>query len=363
MTALAARLKRRVQAAGPMSVAEYMSACLLDPADGYYTTRMPFGAAGDFTTAPEISQMFGELAAVWLFAAWEASGRPAPVLLAELGPGRGTMMRDMLQAWARLDRDNAAKLEIALVEASPQLAALQRQTLGPLAGKARWHASVEELPGGPTLFVGNEIFDALPVRQYQFAGGRWHERVVGLDEKGELSLMLGPGAPDPKALPQGVPAPERAVWEVSPAREVLMEQVAGRLEAHGGAGLFFDYGHLEPAYGDTLQAVRKHRPEPVLASPGEADLTSHVDFSALAATAQRHGLDAWTATQGDFLLAMGLLERAGRLGGGADAEAQARIRGEVERLAGPDAMGTLFKVLAVAKPEVKLPALRSTAAS
>jgi SAM-dependent MidA family methyltransferase len=267
MTALAGRLKRRIQAAGPMSVAEYMTACLLDPVDGYYTTRMPFGAAGDFTTAPEISQMFGELAAVWLFAAWEASGRPAPVLLAELGPGRGTMMRDLLRAWARLDREDAAKLDLALVEASPRLAELQRQTLGPLAGKARWHARSRSFLAAPRSSWATRSSTPSPSSNTSSPAGAGMSGPSAWMKKASSRSCSAPGAPDPKALPQGVPVPRRRGLGSRAAREALMEQIAAHLAAHGGAGLFFDYGHLEPAYGDTLQAVRKHRFEPVSPPP------------------------------------------------------------------------------------------------
>ncbi|MCO0638050.1 SAM-dependent methyltransferase, partial [Lutimaribacter sp. EGI FJ00014] len=208
---------------------------------------------------------------------------------------------------------------------------------------------------GPLFLVGNELFDALPVRQYVNTTAGWRERVVGLGEDGALIFMAGAGAPDPTSLPSGADAaPEGAVFEAAPAREALMETIAGRLAAQGGAGLFIDYGYEGPALGDTLQAVRRHAYDDVLAHPGEADLTAHVDFAALARIAGAQGLGARLMPQGEFLLGLGLLDRAGRLGAGKSAEEQERIRGEVERLAGPEGMGTLFKVLAVPR-EVAVP--------
>jgi SAM-dependent MidA family methyltransferase len=357
VTALGQRLKERIGLSGPLSVADYMAACLLDPVAGYYTTREPFGTAGDFVTAPEVSQMFGELIAAWLLSAWEECGRAAGAVLVELGPGRGTLMRDVCRTLRRLDGAWFGRRPIAMIEASPRLREIQRETLGEFTTKATWLDDLEDLPERPLLIVANEFFDALPIRQYQKRDGAWRERVIGLDGTGELAFGLGPGTVDADLLPSGSDRqPDETVVEVSPARAAAMAAVARRLRA-GGAGLFVDYGHLVPGFGDTFQAVRRHSFESVLANPGEADLTAHVDFAALAAAAKAHGLAAWAATQGEFLLNLGLLERAGALGTGAGAERQERLRGEVERLAGPDAMGELFKVLAVGQPGSTLPGL------
>ena len=364
MTPLGRRLAAQIAHSGPIGVSEYFAQCLLDPEHGYYTTREPFGAGGDFVTAPEISQMFGELVGVWLAAAWAACGRPEGAVLAEVGPGRGTLMKDVLRTLRRIAPDWRSGLEVFLVEASLRLRAVQAETLraqaGGVPGGVRWRDSLPALPEKPLFLVGNEFFDALPVRQYQKAHGRWRERVVGLDADGALCFLLGPGAPDKGLLPPGAEEqPDGAVAELAPAREAAMDLAASQLAASGGAALFFDYGHLERGFGDTLQAVRRHVPEDVLASPGEADLTAHVDFAALAAAARRHGLEVQAATQGDFLLRMGLLERAGSLGGQAEEAGREKLRGEVERLAGRDGMGRLFKVLAVARPGVELPALEA----
>jgi SAM-dependent MidA family methyltransferase len=348
MTRLKQRIVSLIEVNGPISIADYMALCLFDPTDGYYTNREPFGAQGDFVTAPEISQMFGELVGVWLKAAWEAIGRPVPVTVAEIGPGRGTLMKDVLRTLSRLDGSLAAKADFAMIETSPRLADIQKETLGSAGARVRWHESVNSLASQPLLIVGNELFDAIPIRQYVCAGGRWRERAVGLDPKGILTFVAAAGAPDPSLLsPDAGHAPEGAIAEIGPARTALMETIAERIRANSGAGLFFDYGYMTPALGDTLQAVRKHQHDDMLANPGEADLTSHVDFSALVEAARRQGLRASTMTQGDFLLAMGLLERAGRLGANAGLETRERLSGEVERLAGPDQMGNLFKALAI----------------
>ncbi|TPK71403.1 class I SAM-dependent methyltransferase [Mesorhizobium sp. B2-4-15] len=348
MTRLKARIVDLIEALGPLPVNEYIALCLFDPSDGYYTTREPFGAAGDFVTAPEISQMFGELIAVWLYQAWLAIGRPMPVTIAEIGPGRGTLMKDMLRTLSRLDPALANGADFAMIETSPRLAEVQKQTLGATPFAVRWHEAIDTLPRQPLLIVGNELFDAVPIRQFVRAGAGWRERMIGLDDENNLCFFAGAGSVDPALLPaDAANAPQGVVAEVAPARTALMAAIVGRMARDGGAGLFLDYGHLQPGVGDTLQALRRHNHEDVLANPGEADLTTHVDFAALAATVRAHGFDAHLSTQGDFLLGMGILERAGRLGADASQAARDKITGDVERLAGPQAMGELFKVLAV----------------
>ncbi|KQZ87265.1 ATP synthase subunit beta [Mesorhizobium sp. Root157] len=348
MTRLKQRIAELIGTLGPIPVSEYMALCLFDPREGYYTTREPFGAAGDFITAPEVSQMFGELIAVWLYQAWSAIGRPMPVTLAEIGPGRGTLMKDMLRTFERLDPAFFRNAAFAMIEASPRLAETQKQTLASMPANVSWHESIVTLPPNPLLIVGNELFDAVPIRQFVRKGVGWRERMVGLSDNDDLAFFSGVASLDPSLLPEDAhDAPEGTIVEIAPARSALMDLVAARVAADGGAGLFIDYGHLEPGVGDTLQAMKDHAYQDVLASPGEADLTAHVDFAALAETARAHGLSARLATQGDFLLTMGLLERAGRLGANADDAVRGKISGEVERLAGASQMGDLFKVLAI----------------
>ncbi|WP_054310554.1 class I SAM-dependent methyltransferase [Mesorhizobium sp. 1M-11] len=360
MTQLKRRIIELIATAGPIPTSEYMALCLFDPKAGYYTTREPFGTGGDFITAPEVSQMFGELVAVWLYEAWRAVGSPMPVTLAEIGPGRGTLTKDMLRTLERLDPAFVAGASIALIETSPRLREKQRDGLAGSAASVEWHETVASLPGAPLLIVGNELFDAVPIRQFVRTSDGWRERMVGLDENGELAFFAGAASLDPSLLPPDAESvPDGSIVEIAPARSALMQTIADQIAAHGGAGLFFDYGHLQPGVGDTLQALRSHEYEDVLASPGEADLTSHVDFSALATSARMAGLRADFTTQGSFLLGMGLLERAGRLGADADDATRERLSGEVERLAGPQAMGDLFKVLAVAHEDIALPVFRS----
>ncbi|MGX8012604.1 class I SAM-dependent methyltransferase [Mesorhizobium sp. ORM8.1] len=351
MTRLKERITGLIGAAGPIPVSEYMALCLFDPDDGYYTTREPFGASGDFITAPEISQMFGELVAVWLYRAWQDAGRPQPATFAEIGPGRGTLMKDMLRTWSRIDPEILAGTSFAMVETSPRLAEIQRATLAGQSTELAWHQTIDTLPRQPLFIVGNELFDAVPIRQFVHAGGSWRERMIGLDDNDDLRFFAGAGSVDPALLPDDASdAPEGAIAEVAPARSALMAAIAERIAAQGGAGLFIDYGHLQQGIGDTLQALRRHRHEDVLANPGAADLTSHVDFAALATAVRSHGLDAQMTTQGEFLLGMGLIERAGALGANADDQARQAIADAVERLAGPNAMGDLFKVLKIGPP-------------
>lgn len=349
MTPLGERLRRLIATAGPISVAEYMAACLFDPEHGYYTTREPFGVTGDFTTAPEISQMFGELLAVWACSTWHAAGKPVPVTLAEIGPGRGTLMVDMLRTLDRLDPAFVTLAKVALVEASPRLADVQRQRLA-TRGRARpnWYSDLAQVPGGALILVANELLDAIPTRQFVRTAAGWRERMVALGDDGELAFAVGLSGVDQAILPAGAhDAPPGSVIEVSPAREALMHMICERIAGSGGAALLVDYGYTVPPFGDTLQALRRHAFDDVLAHPGAADLTTHVDFSALSRVAAAAGLEATVVTQGEFLLQNGLLERAGALGAGNDEETRERLSGEVERLAGPEAMGTLFKVLVV----------------
>lgn len=334
-----------------MPVADYMAACLFDPMDGYYMTKEPFGRGGDFVTAPEISQMFGELAAIWLLSAWQTAGEPEQFAVAEIGPGRGTLMADMIRTWRRTLPEFAASASIFLIETSPHLTARQKQTLGEETGNISWIGHVDDLPKLPLFLIGNELFDAIPVHQFVKIGGNWSERMVGLSKDDNLRFMAGAGSLAPDLLPTDVAEqPDGTVFELAPAREALVARIADRITDCAGAALFFDYGHLEAGFGDTLQAVRSHRYEDVLASPGEADITSHVDFAALAAAVEQRGARAAFMTQGNFLVQMGILERAGRLGASADEDTRLQIETDVERLAGPGGMGELFKVMAIFRP-------------
>lgn len=348
-TPLGRKLIRRIAEFGPITIADYMAACLGDPDHGYYMTREPFGSAGDFVTAPEVSQMFGELIGLWAVETWHRMGSPSPFLLAELGPGRGTLMADALRA-ARIEPafENAAR--IVLVETSPRLKAIQKNRL--TGHDIAWTDSVEDLPNLPAILIANEFFDALPVRQFVRLAEGWAERMVGLTED-RLAFGLRPGAEFSGSDRDADPG---TIVEIASISVSIMASIAARLVRSGGAFLAIDYGHGTTGSGDTLQAVRAHEFDPPLAHPGEADLTVHVDFAALAAIASHCGaVPAPLWTQGEFLLALGLLDRAGRLGSGKEAETQNAIRDAVERLAGPDQMGTLFKVFCATSPGLAAP--------
>ncbi|MFN4009898.1 MAG: class I SAM-dependent methyltransferase [Pannonibacter sp.] len=353
---LKARLKERIRLTGPISVADYMTACLADPEDGYYTTSPePFGRNGDFITAPEVSQMFGELIGGWVVATWMAMGAPSPVHLVELGPGRGTLMADILRT-ARLRPAFLDAVAVHLVEVSPKLRQRQGETLGGFSSALKvapqWHEHHSRVPEGPTLLIANEFFDALPIRQFVKTAKGWCERVVGLDDQGKLCFGVNSVALAEGLVPDTARAAEAgAILEVSPASSAIVAEIGTRIAAQRGAALLIDYGYLRSAPGDTLQALSRHAFADPLAEPGKADLTAHVDFQALALAAMQAGADAMTPlTQGEFLLRLGLLERAGQLGAGKDAATQERLSGEVERLAAPDQMGELFKVLALSTP-------------
>ena len=347
-TPLALRLAARIRADGPITVADYMAACLGDPEHGYYMRRDPFGAAGDFVTAPEISQMFGELVGLWAVETWRRMGSPARVVLTEFGPGRGTLMADALRA-ARLAPDFLAAANVVLVETSPHLRTIQQEKLAPHA--PLFASGVEELSDGPLIVIANEFFDALPIRQYVRTEDGFAERMVGLVDDA-LAFGLRPGARPPVPA-QGLPI--GSVIETSGPSVAVMTSLATRFARMPGAMLAIDYGH-DGGVGDTLQALRQHRFVSPLETPGEADITAHVDFAALAAAARRAGATAFPLMdQGDFLLRLGLLERAGALGSGKDPATQDAIRAAVERLAGPEAMGPLFKVLVAASPGLAPP--------
>lgn len=359
MNALADKIGRLIESAGPIPIADYMALALTDPGHGYYTTHNTIGLDGDFITAPEISQMFGELIGLWCIGAWEALGRPRPFRLVELGPGRGTLMADLLRAGAiRADFLNAC--EVHLVEISPTLRNRQRARIGD-AADVTWHDRLADVPDGPLIVVANEFFDALPIRQYVKTATGWRERLVGLSETGELMFGVGAGGIDVHSLPVGADAePAGSVAEINRPAEAVMAELAERLKRDGGAALVFDYGHVQSGFGDTLQAVRAHNYADPLDSPGECDLTAHVDFDALARVARQEGACVHgPMTQGDFLVSIGLIERAGILGAGKPQETQDEIVAAVERLAGPEEMGTLFKTMAVSGSAISLPGFSS----
>ena len=288
MTALRREIAELIAGEGPISVERYMALALSHPRHGYYRSRDPFGAQGDFVTAPEISQMFGELIGLWAADCWARMGEPARFAFVELGPGRGTLMADALRA-ARIVPRFLEAAQVHLVETSEILRARQRDTLAQAGTMAAmpvtWHEGFAEIPEGPLILIANEFFDALPIRQYMRAGERWRERLIGLDGNGALAFGLS--AKTETAL--RLDAPEGAIFEMCPDGLALTREIAARLVTNGGAALLIDYGHLRQGFGDTLQAVRRHAFVDPLLAPGEADLTAHVDFAALGRVARDCG--------------------------------------------------------------------------
>ncbi|HEY3697615.1 class I SAM-dependent methyltransferase [Phenylobacterium sp.] len=339
------RLAGQVRAGGPLTVAQYMTACLHDPDFGYYATRPGLGADGDFITAPLVSQMFGELIGVWAAECWDRLGRPARVLLVEAGPGDGTLMGDVLRA-AGLVPQFLAAAEVWLVEVSEPLRAVQRARLGE---DVRWAKSLGDLPAGaPVILLANELLDCLPARQWVRTAKGWSERMVGLDAQGALAFGLGGAAPP---VPSGW-AQERPgdVLEVSAAQEAFGDAAGALAAREGGCALLIDYGRAAPGPGDTLQALRRHQKVDPLATPGEADLTVHADFPAVLAAAARQGASlAPLLTQGEFLRRLGIEARAAALSR-ARPDRAGQVARQLERLTGPDQMGELFKAACVHSP-------------
>jgi len=340
---------RRIRAEGPMPVAEYMALCLGHPEHGYYTTRDPLGRGGDFTTAPEISQMFGEMIGLWLAQAWMDRGSPAPFVLAELGPGRGTLMADALRAAARV-KGFVEAADVWLVETSPALRRKQWETLG--AHQPHWADDMAGVPDGPLFLIANEFFDALPIRQFVVSDGILRERMVGI-EGDTLTFGLSPPV-TAEAMPQG--AEDGAIYETCPQGRAMAGAIGERLAAHGGVALAVDYGHATPrASGDTLQAVRDHAYADPLDAPGESDLTAHVDFLALAKSAEAGGATAWGVHgQGALLDWLGIRVRAAMLAKKQPDRAD-EIETALDRLTEPEAMGTLFKALALSGDDIPPP--------
>jgi NADH dehydrogenase [ubiquinone] 1 alpha subcomplex assembly factor 7 len=347
-------IRRLIAAAGPMPVADYMRLCLTHPQHGYYTTRDPFGSSGDFVTAPEISQMFGELIGLWLASAWRQMGAPENVRLIELGPGRGTMMKDVLRA-VRVVKPFRSAIVLHMVEISPVLKEAQQEMLADTDVPAFWHETLDDVASGPCMIIANEFIDALPIHQAVKQPDGWHERVIEIGADGNLGFGIARETLPhfetglPRALRQ---SPDGAIFEWRDDRFALE---LGRRVRSEGVALILDYGHIHYSTGDTLQAVAGHAYANPLHNPGEADLTAHVDFEALAQSAESiggriHG----PITQRDFLLHLGIDKRAETLKSGLPRDKAREIDMAQSRLTetGAKGMGQLFKVLAVTDPKV-----------
>ena len=406
------RLKAQIAATGPLTVAQYMTACLFDPEGGYYATRPRLGADGDFITAPMVSQMFGELLGLWAAQAWSGLGSPAPVRLVEVGPGDGTLMLDALRA-ARAAPGFLDAIELVLVEVSEPLRAMQAERLADAPVKPRWIANLSELPEGPpVILIANEVLDCLPARQFMVTGEGWSERVVGLNHKGDLTFgalpprggeersakpsdrqrfvdrsderrsvsdgragWVGGGPAEPTQMaqvgaapigdrprsapdaPPPLPLPPRegGIVEVSAAQQAFGAVVGEMVKRDTGAALLIDYGRDAPGYGDTLQALKCHHKVDPLASPGEADLTVHADFPAVLAAAREAGAAATPIlAQGNFLRRLGIDQRAAALAR-ARPDKTETISRQLQRLVGDREMGRLFKAAAIHWPASPVP--------
>jgi len=340
---LATLIARRIALTGPITVADFMGEALGHPVHGYYRRAAAIGSAGDFITAPEVSQMFGELAGAWLADRWLAMGSPPSVRLVELGPGRGVLMQDALRATRGVPGFHAA-LDLHLVETNATLRAEQARRLA--AFRPSWHERLDAVPDGPLLLVANEFFDALPVRQFHKSSRGWHERMVGLGPGDTLTFALAPGlTPFAPLLPAGVP--DGAEAELCEPARAIAAAIGTRIARHGGWALIVDYGY-DSGHGASLQAVRGHRGTGILDHPGETDLSTHVDFAALAAAASGAGSRTFGPVgQGAFLVALGIAQRAETLRARATPVQRQAIDAALGRLIDEGQMGTLFRVLAV----------------
>lgn len=341
-------LRERIARQGPLPVDEYMRVCLEDPRHGYWQRAATIGADGDFVTAPEISQVFGELIGLWSAVAWQGMGCPSPLRLVELGPGRGTLMRDAWRA-ARAMPQFLDAATIHLIEVSASLRAAQEQTLASDGHRVSWHGALDQVPPGAAIVIANEFLDALPIRQLIYQADAWHERVIDAGPASSLRFAVGP-----RVDFRGAAAPESgAIVEVRAGEDEVLRALALRTEPC--VALFIDYGPAEPSFGDTLQAVRRHAYIDPLVEPGTSDLTAHVQFAALAAKARAVGMATHgPITQAEFLGRLGIVERAQRLMAANPGRAS-EIETAVQRLISPGGMGGLFKVMAIASPHLPPP--------
>jgi NADH dehydrogenase [ubiquinone] 1 alpha subcomplex assembly factor 7 len=356
MNELGKILKRRLALQGPMTVADFMNEALHHPRFGYYATRDPLGTDGDFTTAPEISQVFGELVGLWLAVVWQVMGKPNGVNLIELGPGRGTLMADVLRV-AKAVPGFLDAVRLHLIESNPVLRDRQASTLSDSPVTPEWHDDFGGVADGPILRVANEFFDALPIRQFQKSESGWHERMVTTGEDDRFVFGLSPAMPVSPILDENVlDAAPGSIAEVSPAALSLVTTIGSRISRDGGGALIIDYGYERSQPGETLQAISRHRFVPVLDNPGTCDLTAHVDFAALDRAAAETGASTFgPISQGVLLNRLGLKERCEALKAVASPEQAADIETARNRLESEGQMGSLFKAIAFQHPALQTP--------
>jgi len=353
MSALGEEIRAWIGAHGPISLERFMALALTHPVHGYYMHKDPFGASGDFTTAPEISQMFGELIGLWSAEVWSSMGSPTPARLIELGPGRGTLMSDALRA-GRVAPAFRAAVDVCLIEERQTQAAIQHETLLTAGAPISWISQWREAPQGPAIIIANEFLDALPIRQYVRGPRDWRERLIGVDEKGALTFRLAPEA-EPYIAAR---ADDGAILEINAIAHRMVYAIGDRVARQGGAALIIDYGHTTTRFGDTLQAVRSHKSIDPLSEPGSADITAHVDFAAMARGARAAGAAVYgPVEQGTFLRALGLDQRAAALIRRAGPQQASDIESARVRLSGrgEGEMGAMFKAMVVANRNLPTP--------
>jgi len=358
VSALFDHLKSRIEAEGPLSLEDYMAEALGHPEHGYYRKQDPLGENGDFTTAPEISQMFGEILGLWSVVCWQQLGEPEKLNLIELGPGRGTLMADALRAIGNI-REVSAAVQVHLVETSPALRERQQNALANTDIPVSWHDRFDDVPDGPFVLLANEFLDALPIRQFAGTYGGWCERLVDLNATGDglkwTSSSSGAASEFevPPALGHGG---EGSIWEVCPAGQAIVGEISEAILSQGGFALFIDYGYAEQTGGDTFQAVKDHDYADPLEAPGESDLTAHVDFEAVGRVAAVNGVRvSGPDGQGAFLKRLGIAQRAEALKAAASDVQKNEIELALTRLTGRDDMGHLFKAIALSHPELPEP--------
>lgn len=345
MNALGQHIANLIAADGPLSIAQYMNLCQFDPRGGSYSARQTIGR--DFITSPEISQTFGELLGLWVVQTWHDQGRPENPRLVELGPGRGTLMGDLLRAVSAAAPEFLLDAEVSLIEASPALKAEQQEKLKSAGADIEWHERFDDkLTDRPLFLIANEFFDCLPVRQFMKTDRGWCERMIAVKD-GAFSFALSP-VPFTSVPPDRADAPVGAIYEVAPAAMALTEEIARAVSTAGGGAVIIDYGYDEPGTSETLQAVANGQYVNALADPGECDVSAHVDFSALAKAAEDGGAAVYgPVTQCNFLADLGIGPRAERLMMANLVQAR-EIAAAVDRLVNPAEMGALFKVLGIA---------------
>jgi NADH dehydrogenase [ubiquinone] 1 alpha subcomplex assembly factor 7 len=356
-TSLENELIKLISANGPISLAQYMGECLGHPKHGYYMNKDPFGVEGDFTTAPEVSQMFGEMLGMWVANQWQETGSHTPVKLIELGPGRGTLMADILRVLniVPILKEN---LSVHLVEISPALMAAQKEKINQNdKTPIYWHKTIADVPDGFSFIIANEFFDALPVHQFEMTNKGWLERVVEVDEN-SLTPRLAAASPALFMADEGFRKTAKLgdIIETSPVSITIMAEVSRRIKEHGGAGLIIDYGYNKTAFGDSVQATKNHDYCNLFETPSQADITAHVNFEILAKCAKECGLQSFGATeQGIFLKQLGIEMRAEKLSKVASPQQKQDIATAIKRLTGDDEMGKLFKILAVQNKNLPTP--------